>query len=239
MQQEMQVPNEPRDYHYLKWFYENADFGPGDEDVQQHLVEKYEKETGRGCPYNMMDWEEIEDLIKSGKGESTERLLRVQRAMENEQLKEDAKQRLMVAVAFYYGKDIAKEYVLGEAWKSAKAEDKKHWITLIFLCALWYSRVGDCTSLDGKTGEDEYDLIRILRQHGKLWAIKPGECYDIVKTKEGWKYKGSKRLTLKLLEDKEKWHEKIEELEDSGYIFGRFVYTTEKEAEDAQENRYW
>lgn len=35
---------------FLQWFYANADFGPADEDVRQHLKECFADETGKTLP---------------------------------------------------------------------------------------------------------------------------------------------------------------------------------------------
>jgi hypothetical protein len=31
---------------YLRWFYENADFGPADDDIRQYMNEQYVREGG-------------------------------------------------------------------------------------------------------------------------------------------------------------------------------------------------
>ena len=41
------------EYRYLKWFAQNADFGPADSDVKLHMQEDYETETGNKVP---VDW---------------------------------------------------------------------------------------------------------------------------------------------------------------------------------------
>ena len=35
---------------FLRWFYCNADFGPADSDVRNHLCEQFEKETKKRVP---------------------------------------------------------------------------------------------------------------------------------------------------------------------------------------------
>lgn len=35
---------------YLRWFYENADFGPADEDVRHTMDEEFMDETGKYLP---------------------------------------------------------------------------------------------------------------------------------------------------------------------------------------------
>ena len=35
---------------YLKWFYNNCDFGPAHEDVIDIMNEDFEKETGKSVP---------------------------------------------------------------------------------------------------------------------------------------------------------------------------------------------
>ena len=37
---------------YLRWFKQNADFGPADGDVHMIMDEQYEKETGNKVPAN-------------------------------------------------------------------------------------------------------------------------------------------------------------------------------------------
>lgn len=39
-----------KEFHYLKWFHHNADFGPADCDVHSILREDYKRETGRDFP---------------------------------------------------------------------------------------------------------------------------------------------------------------------------------------------
>lgn len=41
-----------REYLWLKWFFENADFGPATDDVVAIMKERYEEETGNDIP----DW---------------------------------------------------------------------------------------------------------------------------------------------------------------------------------------
>lgn len=41
---------ESDELHYLRWFFANADFGPGDGDVRAYLNERYEEQTGRKVP---------------------------------------------------------------------------------------------------------------------------------------------------------------------------------------------
>ena len=38
------------DYAWLKWFCENADFGPSHDDVMIKLQERYKQETGNDVP---------------------------------------------------------------------------------------------------------------------------------------------------------------------------------------------
>lgn len=45
-----EVQEQDDELHYLRWFCINADFGPSDEDVRQHLRQSYEKETGKPVP---------------------------------------------------------------------------------------------------------------------------------------------------------------------------------------------
>jgi len=40
-------------YYYLKWFAQEADFGPGHSDVMIEMQERYEKDTGQKVPE---DW---------------------------------------------------------------------------------------------------------------------------------------------------------------------------------------
>jgi hypothetical protein len=40
------------EYLWLKWFAQNADFGPAHEDVLGGLQEQYEQETGNTVPEN-------------------------------------------------------------------------------------------------------------------------------------------------------------------------------------------
>jgi len=35
---------------WLKWFFENADFGPADGDVRYYLAEQFIEETGKELP---------------------------------------------------------------------------------------------------------------------------------------------------------------------------------------------
>lgn len=35
---------------WLKWFYRNADFGPGDGDVQAWMQDRFREETGKLMP---------------------------------------------------------------------------------------------------------------------------------------------------------------------------------------------
>lgn len=39
-----------QELQYLRWFYQNADFGPADSDVREWLNEKYTNETGNPVP---------------------------------------------------------------------------------------------------------------------------------------------------------------------------------------------
>ena len=36
--------------HYVIWFFQNADFGPGDDDFRNMMKERYEKKTGYKVP---------------------------------------------------------------------------------------------------------------------------------------------------------------------------------------------
>lgn len=35
---------------YLRWFYQNADFGPADSDVRMYMDEEFVEETGKALP---------------------------------------------------------------------------------------------------------------------------------------------------------------------------------------------
>jgi hypothetical protein len=39
-----------REYLWLKWFAQNADFGPADSDVKMAMQQYYEKNTGNRVP---------------------------------------------------------------------------------------------------------------------------------------------------------------------------------------------
>jgi hypothetical protein len=41
---------EQAELHYLKWFKQNADFGPADSDVHAIMNDQYEERTGRAVP---------------------------------------------------------------------------------------------------------------------------------------------------------------------------------------------
>lgn len=43
---------------YLKWFYNNADFGPADGDVRHYMDEKFKRQTGKELPEGYEDDEE-------------------------------------------------------------------------------------------------------------------------------------------------------------------------------------
>jgi hypothetical protein len=43
---------------WLKWFYGNADFGPGDGDVRYELKRLFERETGKKLPSRYDDSDE-------------------------------------------------------------------------------------------------------------------------------------------------------------------------------------
>jgi len=47
------IPVPLDEYLWLKWFAENADFGPADSDVKIEYQEQYEQETGNTVPE---DW---------------------------------------------------------------------------------------------------------------------------------------------------------------------------------------
>lgn len=36
--------------HYLRWFKQNADFGPADSDVHMFMDQAYERDTGKRVP---------------------------------------------------------------------------------------------------------------------------------------------------------------------------------------------
>jgi hypothetical protein len=38
------------EHEWLLWFYQNADFGPGDGDAQHHMKQRFMKETGKNLP---------------------------------------------------------------------------------------------------------------------------------------------------------------------------------------------
>lgn len=38
---------------FLRWFYDNCDFGPADAEVRKILLDEYKQTTGRTSPY---DW---------------------------------------------------------------------------------------------------------------------------------------------------------------------------------------
>ena len=42
--------NRATELEYLKWFRINADFGPGDGDVQDAMSERFIRETGKDLP---------------------------------------------------------------------------------------------------------------------------------------------------------------------------------------------
>lgn len=48
---------------WLRWFFQNADFGPGDGDVQAAMKAAFKKETGKKMPvgYNFNEEGEEED----------------------------------------------------------------------------------------------------------------------------------------------------------------------------------
>ena len=46
----MNTKTQATELEYLKWFWENADFGPADDDVRMMLNEDFERETGRSLP---------------------------------------------------------------------------------------------------------------------------------------------------------------------------------------------
>lgn len=37
-------------FEFLEWFYENADFGPADEDVREFMKRNFKKKTGKEIP---------------------------------------------------------------------------------------------------------------------------------------------------------------------------------------------
>jgi hypothetical protein len=43
---------EATELEYLRWFAQNADFGPADGDVHYFMQQKFEKETGKSVPEN-------------------------------------------------------------------------------------------------------------------------------------------------------------------------------------------
>lgn len=46
----MKIKIEKDVLEYLEWFWENADFGPADDDVRYIMQEEYESETGKKVP---------------------------------------------------------------------------------------------------------------------------------------------------------------------------------------------
>ncbi len=44
------MPETASDMEYLRWFHDNADFGPSDEDVRMILQDEFEKQTGKRVP---------------------------------------------------------------------------------------------------------------------------------------------------------------------------------------------
>lgn len=46
----MDVNEEATELEFLKWFYQNADFGPADSDVRDSLKDIFEHDTGRCLP---------------------------------------------------------------------------------------------------------------------------------------------------------------------------------------------
>jgi hypothetical protein len=41
---------EATELEYLRWFYQNADFGPADEDVRQYLRDAFVEDAGKQIP---------------------------------------------------------------------------------------------------------------------------------------------------------------------------------------------
>lgn len=50
---------------YLKWFRQNADFGPADGDVQDHMAETFIEETGKDLPEGWNYYSDGETLTDS------------------------------------------------------------------------------------------------------------------------------------------------------------------------------
>lgn len=57
MEQAIERANE---IDFLKWFYQNADFGPADGDVRQHLKQRFALDTGLNLPEGYEDEPEEE-----------------------------------------------------------------------------------------------------------------------------------------------------------------------------------
>ena len=230
----------PRDYAFLKRFYEYIGTVTGGSDAKASLIDIYKRE-GNAFPYEeAMTEDEMIQLMESGGAENRANLVRLGRLLADEKVDVDALECIKTCVGFYYGDNIVKLYSERERWlREGNLENKVSWLHKIFFCCLW--RFGKNThSMLGTTDwEEGGQLYTLLQQDGKLWGIKPGEQYDIVKTREGYKYKGCKKITAELLEDKEQWEAKMNKLCGEGYVFGRFVYLSDKSAYTAQKKRFW
>ena len=44
-----------QEYLYLKWFYQNADFGPAESDIRGMMEDRYEATTGNEVPDGYRD----------------------------------------------------------------------------------------------------------------------------------------------------------------------------------------
>ena len=49
---EVETEEEATELEFLTWFAQNADFGPGDGDVQVHMRQLFEAKTGKLVPKN-------------------------------------------------------------------------------------------------------------------------------------------------------------------------------------------
>lgn len=54
---ENKKPVQATKLEYLEWFYQRADFGPGDGDVRAIMKEQFQEETGKSLPEGYNDEE--------------------------------------------------------------------------------------------------------------------------------------------------------------------------------------